>query len=261
MLRNHKTLCGLAAWFLAAPAHSQWTATIATGARYASVAEYDTAGRRIIREDGWLPGLEAGVSYQAGSWTMFGSARSYRGELDYNGRLQSGQPFRSETETDLDRLQLGLSYRFAEVYRASTAFEYDRWKRNISGAPGIAGLQERAFSRRLVAGVQRPIALGTAGTLEAGAFVVVAEPERLKVGFSGELDQVSFKTDSAVGYRLSFAFRPHTSQNLEFGLELDRMKIGRSSAVPVTRNGSVAAFVSQPEHVRKNATVTVGYRF
>jgi hypothetical protein len=39
------------------PACAQWQGKAGLGARYASHAEYDGAGRRLVRESGWLPGL------------------------------------------------------------------------------------------------------------------------------------------------------------------------------------------------------------
>lgn len=242
-------------------ATSPWHTVLFTGARHATVAEYDAAGKRVVRERGWLPGIGAALSYQAGDWTGFGAISTYRGQLDYDGRLQSGQPYRSETDTDLDRVQVGMKYRLSDRYGALAGFEYDRWKRNIEGGPDVAGLQERTSSRRLVLGLDRQFAIGAAGSLEAGLSLIRAEPERLKVGFSGLADPASFKTRSATGYRINLVYRPKSTANLEIGMELDRMKIGRSELHPVTRNGELVAFVAQPEHARKHATLTVGYRF
>lgn len=56
---------------------------------------------------------------------------------------------------------------------------------------GAAGLQEKTRTRRLIAGARRTWLPAATGEFAVDAAVILAEPERLQVGFSGLLDPVS----------------------------------------------------------------------
>jgi hypothetical protein len=246
----------------AAPcAHAQYSATIEPALRYASMSEHGQAGERIVRESGWLPGVAGQLAYRSGAWEVFGAAALFQADIDYDGRLQNGQSHHSETRTRMTEAQLGLRYRILDATDIVTALGFDSWQRDIRGSEKAIGLQEHTTSSRLLIGIEQAWRLGSVGTLCAGASLVHAAPERLRIGFSGVLDDVTMRTRAANGFALMLRYQPGEASKLSFGARFDAIRVPRSAAYPVMRDGRAAGEVTQPEHVRKNLTLSVRYRF
>ncbi|SMP45763.1 hypothetical protein [Noviherbaspirillum suwonense] len=251
----------------ALPAHAQFDASMAPAVRYTSISEHDRAGSRIVHESGWLPGIAGRLAHRSGPLELFGEAAVFQADIDYDGQLQNGRPYRSETGTRMAEAQLGLRYRILDATDIVAALGVDSWRRHIGGSGQAIGLQEHARSGRLLIGIEqawRFAGTGTGigpGTLTAGASFVHATPERLRIGFSGLLDDVSIRTRSANGVALALRYRPEAQSRLVFAAQFDYLRVPRSAAYPVTRDGRAAGEVTQPEHVRQNLTLSVRYSF
>jgi len=254
---------GLAAALYASlihPACAEWQGSIGPSVRNVTHTEYDTTGRRLVREDGWLPGVALQGGYRSGKLSWFAGADWYHGNIDYEGRTQNGAPASSKTATGLVAGRIGAAYALPHDYAVQAAIEIDRWKRDIQGTANAAGLQETYRSTRLVAGAAKTWH-PAAGTVSVDASAVVAAPERLHVGFSGVLDPVSFDTRRGYGVRLGAAMRPAFVPWLEVRGRYDWIKTPRSGDAGVTANGLYAGSVAQPEHERQAFTLTVAAAF
>jgi hypothetical protein len=260
MTRLHRAACGAALYVvLSLPASAQWQGSIGAGARSATHTEYDLAGRQLVREDGWLPGINLGAGYRQGGVTWFGGADWYQGGIDYRGRTQAGTPAMSSTSTRLAAARLGVSYAWGS-HAIRAAVEVDHWKRDIHGTAAGAGLQESYRSRRLLLGGGKAWhpAIG-AVSLDAAA--VLAEPERMRIGFSGLFDPVSLDTRRAHGLRLGLDLRPAWAPSLQLRSRVDWLKVPRSGAAALTVDGAFRGTVTQPEHVRRGLTLELAYLF
>jgi hypothetical protein len=242
------------------PASAQWQGQAGAGLRKVSHTEDDSAGRRLVRETGWLPGIALGAAYTSGNITWSAALDWYRGDIDYRGQTQAGSPATSTTETALATLHLGASYTFQGAYSAKLALEGDYWKRDILGTGASIGLQERYRSERLVAGLAKTWH-PSAGMVAADIAVLFSTPERMRVGFSGVLDRTSLRTESAPGLRIGARHRPAFAPALELRASYDWIKIARSEDAPVTRMGQFAGTVAQPEHARQGFTLSVSALF
>jgi hypothetical protein len=260
MTTIHRAACVAALYVLcASPASAQWQGSIGVGARSATHVEYDVAGRQLVREDGWLPGASVHAGYQLGNVTWFGEADWYRGDIDYRGRTQGGAAAASTTSTRLASARLGASYALGN-YTVLAAFEVDRWQRDILGTAAGAGLQETYRSTRLLLGTGatwRP----AAGMVSAEAALVLAAPERMRIGFSGLFDPVSLDTRRGHGLRFGAGIRPAWAPSLQLRGRLDWLKVPRSGGAALTANGAFQGLVTQPEHVRKALTLELAYLF
>lgn len=187
-------------------------------------------------------------------------ASAFRAAVGYDGRLQNGGAHKTHTDTELGQAQLGIRMRVLEATSAYAALAYDLWNRNIRGDGRAVGLRERTRSTQLMLGVEHQWRM-TNAILTMGASLIRARPERLRVDSSGLFDNVSLRTQAATGYGIMLAYQPHAFPNVSVGMHIDTMKIGRSKAYPVTRNSVLAGTITQPEHVRRNATLFVSYRF
>jgi hypothetical protein len=244
---------------LPSPASAQWQGSVGAGVRSAVHTEVDLAGRRLVREDGWLPGTSLRAGYQLGSITWFGGADWYQGDIDYRGQTQAGAAAASTTSTRMTSARLGASYAWGS-YSILAALEIDRWKRDILGTAAGAGLQETYLSRRWLLGTGktwRP----AAGAVSADAALVLAAPERMHIGFSGLFDPVSLDTRRGHGLRLGADLRPAWASSLQLRARADWLKVARSGAAALTANGAFRGTVTQPEHARKALTLELAYLF
>jgi len=241
-------------------AHAQWQAGIGIGTRAVTHTEYDTSGRRLVRESGWLPGLALQAGYRAGDLAWFAGADGYRGDIDYRGRSQAGVGAASTTATRFTAGRIGATYALAYGMSLLAAVEAERWRRDIQGTGNAAGLQEVYRSRRLMLGASRawqpPV-----GQLASDAAAVLAAPERLRVGFSGLLDPTAFATRRGHGVRLGAALRPAAAPSLEVRGQYDWIKTPRSADAPLSYQGQLAGTVAQPEHIRQAFTITLSTLF
>lgn len=253
-------LAMLAASALASPVHAQWTSALGIAARQFTLNEYDAAGRRIVREQGWLPGLEGRLAYRSGDWTLSAQASHYQHDIAYHGQTQSGVPVDSRTGTALTQSGAGIAYAVNPMLSASLAVELERWRRDIQDVGRVRGLQERTLSRRALLGLDAKFAT-TYGEVMAGAALLFAAPEKLRVGFSGQFDDVSFDTRPAHGMRLGLGWQPAAWPNLELHAGLDWWKVARSGDAALNRNGRHAGTVAQPEHAVASMRLAVLYRF
>ncbi|MES2261399.1 MAG: hypothetical protein V4724_23020 [Pseudomonadota bacterium] len=251
----------MAALAVAAAPHAcaQWQGALETAARHVTMSEYEQSGKRFVRESGDLPGAGIGLSYRADRLEVFGTMRVFGATISYDGVLQNGSSYGSETATRLAQSQLGLRYRVLPDTRAIAALEYDGWKRDIRGSAVAIGLREQTHSRRLLLGAEQTWNMRSGGKLGAGATLVHAQPERLRVQFSGVLDDASLRTRAATGYLFELTYQPGSFARLSLGAQFDYMKVPRSAAQPATRNGNPAGDITQPEHVRQGVTLLVRY--
>jgi hypothetical protein len=245
---------------LVAPASAQWQAGVGTGVRSVIHTEADRAGRRVVREAGWLPGVALNAAYRAGDTAWFYEADWYRHDIAYRGQTQSGVAAASTTSTGLASVRVGARRAFAGDYFVLAALDIDRWQRTIAGTASSAGLQETYRSRRLLAGAGKTWH-PAAGTVSADAAVVLSEPERLQVGFSGLFDPVAFKTRAAQGIRIGTRFRPASAPWLELRSRYDWIRVRRSDDAPVSAHGQFVGTVAQPEHERQALTLTAACVF
>jgi hypothetical protein len=227
----------------------------------ARVVEYNERGQRIVAEDGWLPGLGVALDYRGEDVDLFAAASVFDADLDYDGRLQNGRSFRSQTRTTLAQARLGARYRLHGSTRLVGYAELDHWRRDIEGSGSAVGLRERSWSPRLALGLQQRWLLGNGGRVEASLAIVRAAPERLKVGFSGLLDDASFRTKSAIGFAADLLYYPWSAIPLSLGMRLESIKVPRSEEVTAYRRGQPSGTLAQPEHVRHAATLFVRYLF
>lgn len=251
--------CALQACLLPS-ALAGWEGSVGLGGRGVIHSEYGTAGERLVRETGWLPGIAMTAAYRTGAVTVFGGADWYRDDIAYRGQTQAGVRANSTTSTTLATLRLGAAYAWGKDYSLLAALELDRWKRDIAGSGRSIGLQETYRSTRLVAGVDTTWQAGF-GRIGADASVVLSAPERMRVGFSGVIDPVSFKTRRGHGLRVGASVRPAFAPRLELRGQVDWIKVARSGDAPLSSSNGFLGTVAQPEHVRQGLGLTASLVF
>lgn len=260
-LALHVVLAAAMQTCLILPASAQWQGAVGVSVRHLANTEYDQARRQLVRETGWVPGAVLNAGYKAGRQTWFAEAEVAHGNVEYRGQTQAGVAAQSRTSMGLTVLRLGGAYAFGANYAALAALEWERSTRDIIGIAGSAGLQEKYRTRRLVAGAQKTWHPAAAGAVAVDAAVVLSEPERLQVGFSGLLDPASLDTKRSHGIRVGASIRPTFAPWLELRSRFDWTRIARSDDAPVTLNGQFMGTIAQPEHERRAVTFTASAVF
>ena len=208
-----------------------------------------------------MPGTVLNAAFKAGRLTSFTEAEISKGSIEYHGQTQGGVAAESRTSMEVAVLRLGGAYAFGENYAALAALEWERSTRAIIGIEGTAGLQEKYRTRRLIAGARKTWHPAVAGAVAVDAGIVLSEPERLQVGFSGLLDPASLETRRSHGIRIGTTFRPAFAPWLEVRSRFDWARIPRSDDAPVTLNGQFRGTIAQPEHDMRAVTLTASAVF
>lgn len=253
----------LAAGILASgSACAEWQFSAGAGVRQLQVTETDQSGRDMVQEHGWLPGVTLRADYAVRDWQVGVTGEVYRHQITYDGQMQSGVPFASDTGTTQTRVGIEVSKQVADAARLIGGIEWDRWQRDIAGRGNVLGLNERYFSWRLLAGAQLRVLQASWAQMQARALVVRAAPERLRVRFeNGAFDDAHLTTQPATGMRLALDVYPTAWPKLAITTEWDWLRVGRSGDAVLFRGGVPVGFVTQAEHARRALSVRVDYRF
>ena len=264
MLMN-RLICSLAlsaALLPSAPVFAQWQVSADAGVRYVRNTESGLDGKQMVREEGWLPGLGLALGYTAGDWRIGMAGEIYSNDITYDGQLQSGAHFSSNTDTTQGRIRLELGRQVTESLQLIAGVEYDGWQRDIRGRANVAGMQEQYTSWRLLTGAKGRVARWDAGTFDLQGLIVFAGPEHQTVRFDQQLfDDASFSTKSAVGLRLGAGFQLTALPNLSLLAEIEWIDIDRSDNAVLRRNGVAVGTVAQPRHDRSAFGLRAVYRF
>jgi hypothetical protein len=246
----------------AAPAFAQWQVSADAGMRYVRNTERAADGKRLVREDGWLPGIGVGADYKGSDWHAGLAGELYRKDIGYHGQLQTGAPFDSDTGTTQGRIRLEFGKQITQAVQWLAGIEYDVWKRDIHGTASVNGMQEKYTSWRLLTGAKGRAAQWDAGTLDLQGLLVLAAPERMTVRFDHQsYDDAHFSTEPALGVRLGATFQPTALPNLSLIAELDWLDVNRSSAAVLRRNGVAVGTITEPQHERAAFNLRASYRF
>jgi hypothetical protein len=248
--------------FVSTAAHAQWQFSGAAGMREVRTTETDRNVRRLVEEKGWLPGLELRADYLFSDWRFGVSGETYRHDISYEGRLQNGAGFSTDTETALSRISIDAARQITGATRLIAGIEWDHWQRNIEGRGNTLGLNERYTSWRLLGGGETRLLQSAWATINAKALLVMAAPEKMKVRFQNEVfDDAHLSTKSATGLRLAFGIQPAAVPAMTVTADFDWLRIARSDDAVLRRSGVPVGTVAQPEHTRQAFGIRLAYRF
>jgi hypothetical protein len=242
--------------------YAQWEFQGAGGLRQATMTESDNNGRRLVREQGLLPGVGLSARYVMGGRRIELAGEAYGGNIEYNGQLQSGGRFVTDTKTLHARIRAEAAQNISGAGDLILGMEKDFWNRHILGRGATLGMKEQYSSWRLLAGARTRMLDTDWGSIGLKGLLVFSSPEKLIVKFDNQVfDRTEFDTKSAIGTRLSIGLRPPGNSNFHVQTDFEWMRIARSDDAVLRRGGFAAGLVAQPEHVRKAFGISLHYRF
>lgn len=255
-----KVVC-FALSFLTFPAYAQWNGSIGLGARHAELIERDRTGDKIVSEKGWLPGIELAARYHSDAWRMKIEVDHFSSRIDYKGQLQNGTPYNTHTRSEQTRVRTMILPRIMQNFSFVAGLEWQRWNRDIQGSGAVLGLDERYDNWRLLAGAEYEWNIAGC-SLQANTMLVRARPEKMRIRFqNGIYDTAELQTKPATGLRIGLAAKSMRWPSLSLSVNYDWIKIRRSDAYELRRNGFIVGTVAQPEHVQQTFTVMLAHVF
>jgi hypothetical protein len=234
---------------------SAWLGASAVGFDY---EEFDDQGNSLDREEGGLPGIQAGLRLAAAPWFAEGSLWWTAGTADY-----SSPRHQTTTDEDFKGLEVLIGRRLwvSDRQRASLLLGggYRQWQRNIRSTDTATGLDE---TYRWAYGL-----LGLRGTHEVKHDLrLVAEIQLtrtfdpdVKVDFGGLFDEMRLALGEETGLRASLAldWRFGHATTLRLSPWYESWEFGRSDDRDLYRNGILVGTVYEPRSETHHAGVTL----
>ncbi|MBT8128061.1 MAG: hypothetical protein KJP15_11300 [Gammaproteobacteria bacterium] len=226
--------------------------------------ETDTLGNTLNQETGYLPGLSLAASHPYRSTFNTLEFSIYDGQVDYDGRTQSGQPHQTTTEQSILRLLYRLSWSpqgtkgalYGKIY-------WQQWDRDIQPANSVLGLFERYRWWTLEAGVQVPFIkdkrrnllfeFGALATTNGTIMIDLAD-----LGFGSPT--LDLGDDYGFSGKLKYEVLHSSNSSFQFGLQFRRWEFGRSNSKTVS-DGSTSIVITEPDSTSMQTTLSAGYRY
>ncbi len=220
--------------------------------------EFSDNGGLVDRERGGLPGLAAALTRTQGDWFISGEVLYYAGEVQYDGRTQSGAPLDTRTGENLLDYELRAGRWFGMRADSDLAvyagLGHRRWTRDIHSRSNVNGLFEVYDWWQGSLGTKW--IFYKAGKLDGGidlSLLRTIAPE-IKIDFNGTYDNARLDLGERFGGRFSLPWRYHYQDKTAFLFEpyLDGWDLGQSPTQPLTRNSAVMGSVMEPRSETRN---------
>lgn len=252
--------------FALAPARAADDATRLEGWLAGSLTEFDYAetenGIELDREEGLLPGLNAGLHLARGALFAEGTLAATDGHVDYRSATVATRT--DETILDVDVIAGRTLYDRDRTSLALYAgLGYRHWQRDIRSTATAFGLDETYRWWYGSLGVRATHALGARRQLRADLQLTRTLDPDIDIDFAAGYDSKNLALGEANGLRASLAFE----QRLREGLSLfvspwfEYWKLGRSDTELLYRNGLPVGTVFEPRSTTRNLGVNVGVRW
>ena len=232
-------------------------ASLGVGLLHFEFEEFDSQDRRLVKESGWLPGLEAHFNVTGQRATLSIDLGYYSGDVDYDGQTSAGVPIDSTTDADILDIALEAAYPLplglpprVSLYAGGG---YRNWDRNIQSVGVVSGLDETYRWWRAEAGVKLQLARGaSAWQLEAGLTRTV-NPQ-VEVDFGAAFDAVTLDLGERWGWRTAAGWSHRVAPQLTAGVDVfyASWDLGQSGVETLTSNGVAAGSVFQPRSESRN---------
>lgn len=237
-------------------ATSAWLGLTGTAFDY---EEFDDQGDSLDREEGWLPGIKAGVNLEYGKWFVETGLWWSAGNVDYTSP-------RADTTTDEDirNLEILAGTWFFSVDRLRVGLiaggGYREWRRDILPTATASGLDETYSWGYGLLGLRGEQALNKDTRIVAGVQLTRTINPNIDVDFSGSFDDISLSLGVKNGFRASLAlhWQLDTATTLWLAPWYEYWKLGRSADADLFRNGVAVGTVFEPRSETRNSGVTIG---
>jgi hypothetical protein len=224
--------------------------------------EFNDAGVSLDCEEGWLPGVQAGLARDYGRWFLETTLSWSSGQVDYASPAAS-----STTDEDIRNLEMlgGIPLQFAGRQRISlvAGAGYREWRRDIRPTPATSALDETYRWGYAVVGLRGERSLDAGNRMVLDLQLTRTINPDIKVDFDQSYDDVSLELGAENGYRVNLVFDRKLDSSKTFWLMpwYEYWELGRSADSVLSSNGVPVGTVFEPRSEMGNFGIGLGVRW
>lgn len=225
---------------------------------YFDYTEFGTTDQVLNTETGWLPGLQADLSYAiTPDWSVSINTTYYSGTVDYDGQTQSGIAHNTDTDTDIFRLGAQIDRLVYQGVRLFAGIQGHRWNRDINDNNDISGIDETYKWTEYSLGINADYAISVKDRINLDAGFLLTRDGTIFVDLSrANLGTTTLNLGDGTGARLGLSWIHQYRDNLDYGLALffEGWQFGRSNTRQLENSSSII-FVTEPRSETKNTGI------
>jgi len=229
--------------------------TISPALLHFDYTEFSTTDTTLNTETGWLPGLEADLSYAISpDWSVAINTSYYQGTVDYDGQTQQGVPHTTDTDTNLFRLGARLDRLIYKDIRLFVGAQSHQWKRDIKDKNNISGIDETYEWYEYSLGLNTDFVITKKDRINLEASYLLVRNATVFVDLSRvDLGTTTLDLGDGTGGRLNLSWlhQYRSDFNLGLGLFFEGWQFGRSNTRQL-ENGTSIIFVTEPRSETRN---------
>jgi hypothetical protein len=224
--------------------------------------EYGLNGASLDWEEGYLPGLNAGLRLTRGAWLAETALTAWSGSVDYTNPDVS-----SETDEDiLDGSAItgrGLFVQDGRRLSLYAGFGYRYWQRDIRSTPSAFGLDETYRWWYGILGVRGEHDLSEWVRVRADLQLTRTIDPTVKVRFASGYDAITLDPGEANGVRAAVTLENRMDNGMTLFVSpwYEYWKLGRSNDAVLTQNGVPVGTVFEPRSKTHNLGINAGVRW
>jgi len=232
-------------------------ASLGVGLMHFGFEEFDSQDRRLVKETGWLPGLEGRFKLAWQRTTLSVDLAYYSGDVDYDGQTSSSVRIDSSTDEGILDISINAAYQLrlglpprVSVYAGGG---YRHWDRDIESVGAVSGLDEAYQWWRAAAGARLRWPAGVNEWSLDGRLTRTVNPQ-VEVDFGNTFDAATLDLGARWGWRTAASWLRHVGPRLAAGLSVfyESWDLGQSGVETLISNGVPAGTVFQPRSESRN---------
>ncbi len=256
---------------LAAMAHPEKGSefNIAASLLHFDYQEFNDAGKLLLRENGFIPGLMLGMSQTSERWVFAGDFAFHGGDVLYTGQTQTGIPITTRTTQNIVDIAMRTEYWIDDKQSLNYALYlgagYHYWKRDIlptttAGGKPVSGLLEVYTWWSGFLGMKAEIYQSATSRWLLDARLMQTIKPTIAIDFNGRFDNATLALGERLGFRLALPSRYTINRSTSLNIEpyAESYELGRSKASPLTKNGAEVGTVFEPYSKTINYGLSVG---
>lgn len=248
------------AWAETVSYHGQIDASV----RHFEYQEFGDSGNSLNKENGFLPGLRILGAASLNDINLSVAAEVFDGTVAYDGHLQTGQPYTTDTDTRLVHFSVGASWQpQTSLTRLFFSLQRDAWERDIQSKGLISGLFEEYSWYTIKLGMAQRFKLAETLELELGLGPTRTKDTRITVHLSDfGYGNPELEMPAKNGYFLAASLIQNKTAHGSFHIDLEHthFEFGKSNTKTLI-NGSQIVQIHEPRSESDHTTLRFGYRF
>lgn len=246
----------VALWSCSVMAAPVFSGAVGGDVRWFDWREYRD-GEQLLSETGpQLFGVaRLGVAY--GPWQARVESQLGGGAAQYDGQLQSGEPYAADATEQVVDTDWRLAWAGEKVEVSVGVLQRD-WRRFIEGSSSVSSAEERYRWRLLVWGVEGQVADTQGWTCSLSARMGTPFDSKEKVYLGGGYDDVTLEPGNGLYWRLAVPLKSRSLPRLSLEPYFQQQTLKQSDVVPLTQSGVPTGIgLFQPESVRRELGLTL----